>query len=73
MIESGKFMPKLESFSPEAVLEFILAIFKPQAELQATRIEYETVNADDLDEAFDHDHNKMMMAQESLPPLLVGD
>ena len=41
----------------------MLAIFKPYADLQATRMEYEMVKAADLVEAFTHDHDMMMMTQ----------
>jgi signal transduction histidine kinase len=33
MIEGGSFVPKLESFNPVAVLEFIITIFKPLTDL----------------------------------------
>jgi hypothetical protein len=55
-------VPKLESFNPVTCLEFIIAIFKPHADIQTTKIEYETVKATDLEEAFNHNHNRMLMA-----------
>ena len=36
LIESGKFVPKLEMFNPLTVLEFIATIFKPITDLQQT-------------------------------------
>ena len=73
LIESGEFVQKLEQFDPLTVLEFIIVIFKPQISLLGTQLTYETVKAADLDEAFIHDHNRMMMEQKNLPLVLVGD
>ena len=66
-------MQKLESFNPVTALEFLIAIFKPQIDLQGTELVYETVKAADLKEAFNHDHNRMLLTYESLPLSLIGD
>ena len=55
------FVPKLEAFNPLTVLTFILDIFKPQTDLLKTELVYEIVRSADLDEAFGHDHNRMLM------------
>ena len=73
MVESGDFQPILEQFDPVAVLTFIIAIFKPLSELQKTKIEYETVEADDLEDDLTHDYDKMMLTHQQLPSLLLGD
>ena len=54
-------MPQLESFNPVTVLAFIIAIFKPITALQGTELVYETVKADDLEGAFSHEHNRMLL------------
>ena len=66
-------MPKLESFNPFAVLQFIIAIFKPMIQLQGTELIYETTRADDLEEALLYDHHRMLMTQQPLPIRLIGD
>ena len=66
-------MPKLESFNPLTVLQFIIAIFKPMTHLQGTELVYETTKAADLDKAFHYDHNKMLMTSQPLPLCLIGD
>ena len=55
------FIPKLESFNPITVLQFIISIFKPQTDFDGTELVYETVKAADLEEGFSHDHNRMLM------------
>ena len=62
LITGGKYVPNLETFNPLQVLQFIIAIFKAQTDLQGTQLVYETVKAADLEEAFSHDHNRMLMA-----------
>ena len=41
--------------------------------LQGTELVYETVKADDLEGAFSHEHNRILLTQEPLPLYLVGD
>ena len=66
-------MPKLESFNPLTVLQFIIAIFKPMTHLQRTELVYETTKAADLDKAFLYDHNETFMTLQPLPLCLIGD
>ena len=66
-IGMSKFEAKVIEFSPQSTLEFILAMFKPQAEMQGTRISCETVSAKTLSEALIHGHRKNLMPHEDLP------
>ena len=72
-IQKDKFEAKVAEFSPQSTLEFILAMFKPQAEMQGTTLSCETVSAKTLQEAFIHGHKKRLMPHEDLPQELVGD
>ena len=36
LIEEGKFQKKMERFEPQKLLDFIVAMFEPQAEMQQT-------------------------------------
>ena len=49
MIQSQKFQTKVEKFNPvKDVLEFIVAMFNPQAQMQQTLVTYEVVTANDF-------------------------
>ena len=69
----SKFEPKLSEFSPLGTLEFILAMFKPQAEMQGTQLSFETVSSESLRFAFRHGHQKDLMSHQDLPETLEGD
>ena len=43
LIQEGKFKPKLEKFEPKKLLDFIVAMFQPQSQMQHTSITAETV------------------------------
>ena len=73
LIEQGKFENKLQLFNPVEVLNFIIAMFRPQADMVQTEIVYESVASEAMDEAFDHDHDKFMMPHSPLPAILYGD
>ena len=72
-IGMSKYEPKLTEFSPQRTLEFILAMFKPQAEMQGTKISFETVSSETLQLAFQYDHDQEMMPRAELPAELEGD
>jgi signal transduction histidine kinase len=55
------------------VLDFIIAIFLPQATMQMTELSYETVTNASLDRAIDHDHDRNVMRAHPLPKFLKGD
>ena len=63
----------MEAFSPKKTLEYILAMFRPQAEMQGTQLSFETVSSQNLQLAFMHGHSESMMPHEDLPELLEGD
>jgi len=48
-IEQGKFEQKNSSFVPHDTFEFIMAMFRPQATMQNTRIQFEAVSSATLD------------------------
>ena len=49
MIQSQKFEPKNDRFNPvKDVLQFIVAMFNPQAQMQQTLVTYEAVTSDDF-------------------------
>ena len=72
-ISLSKYEQKLTDFSPLKTLEFILAMFKPSAEMQKTALSFETVSNETLQLAFQHGHKKDMMPHVDLPTELEGD
>ena len=44
-IEQDKFQAKVEKFLPMKLFDFIIAMFKPQCEMQKTKIVMETISA----------------------------
>ena len=73
LIEQGQFVPKIGSFAPQETFEFIMDMFKPQAEMQNTDIQFETVSCTSLDQAFRHGHDPRQMPSQPLPEKLMGD
>ena len=72
-IGMSKYEPKLTDFSPLRTLDFILAMFKPHAEMQRTALSFETVSSETLQLAFRHGHKKELMPHADLPTELEGD
>ena len=73
-IEHSRYTPTLEMFNPTNVLEFIIAIFQPQSDMQKTTLTYETVNIESSDRikaeglvAGAH------LTKQNLPKLTLGD
>ena len=56
LIKMDKYQSKIESFKPTDTLEFIKAMFRPQAEMQNCKISYQTVTIDSLKTATIHGH-----------------
>jgi len=73
MIQHGQFTAKFEHFNPAEILDFILAMFKPQAGMQGTQLGYETVSVADLDQAIDNGHAESLLPRHRLPDKLNGD
>ncbi len=48
LIESGKFEPKIQEFSPLETLQFIHDMFSPQASMQKSNLSFKTVSVEVL-------------------------
>ena len=57
MIKQGKYEVKSETFNPVNLLDFIVAMFVPQSQMQRTKISYQTVSALAHDSAIQHKFN----------------
>ena len=58
LIKMEKFEKKIESFKPTDTLDFIKAMFRPQAEMQHCTLSYQTVTIDSLSTATTHGHQE---------------
>lgn len=56
LIKMDKYENKIEGFKPNDTLEFIKAMFRPQAEMQNCTISFQTVTIDSLKTATIHGH-----------------
>ena len=56
LIKMDKYENKIEGFKPHDTLEFIKAMFRPQAEMQNCTISFQTVTIDSLKTATIHGH-----------------
>ena len=73
-IEHSRYTPTLEMFNPTNVLEFIIAIFQPQSDMQRTSLTYETVTIVSSNRIL----NEGLVAgtdltKQKLPKLTLGD
>lgn len=74
MIEQEQYQSKMEPFEPKKTLDFIVAMFSPQAEMQKTTIYVETISAEESIRAASHNFQiDELLPTEPLPEALIGD
>ena len=66
-IEAGKFHPRIETFNPAKLLDFIVSTFKFQAEMQRTSIAFKTISDFSCDLAIEHRFKSSIMHSEAMP------
>ena len=54
MIEQGIYDPKLETFSPKKILDFIIDMFSAQSAMQKSTVSSHTASASDFVKVCDH-------------------
>lgn len=72
-IEQNKYTPQVEKFSPLALLEYIVAIFQSQSDMQKLPLSYETISFQSNSFALESSFNPKYCHKANLPAQVSGD
>ena len=73
MLEQGVFEPKVESFKPLEVLEFVTDMFREQMYMDGNELSYHVLEAASLRQAYDSNYEMHHLETTTMPETIFGD